>query len=185
MSFSQQKYELELSEHQTETKLSVRLANETFDLAQLVNKLKRNFDKDTFDDAKRRSKSAMEMLKQLTNSNEEFVVKRKLTNDLNSVLDQLQAVTIPQPQSRIMKPTRVSNYTQNADERRDREDAPLLSLQEDPAFTEQIEMNESVIAEREQQLLGLETSIAEVNEIFRDLGTLVNEQQYLLGTIVG
>lgn len=45
-----------------------------------------------------------------------------------------------------------------------------------------LEINERIIAEREEDLMGLEQSIAEVNEIFRDLGTLVNEQQYLLGT---
>lgn len=44
-----------------------------------------------------------------------------------------------------------------------------------------IVINERIIQERDQDLLGLERSIAEVNEIFRDLGTLVNEQQYLLG----
>ncbi|KAJ3330217.1 hypothetical protein HDU91_003649, partial [Kappamyces sp. JEL0680] len=50
----------------------------------------------------------------------------------------------------------------------------------DRVFDHQIELNERIIAEREEDLQGLEQSIAEVNEIFRDLGSLVNEQQYLL-----
>ncbi|KAI8819440.1 t-SNARE [Fimicolochytrium jonesii] len=47
----------------------------------------------------------------------------------------------------------------------------------------EIEFNEALIAEREQDLKGIEQSIAEVNEIFRDLGTMVHEQQYMLDNI--
>lgn len=49
------------------------------------------------------------------------------------------------------------------------------------SFIFMIDLNEKIIVEREEDLVGLERSIAEVNEIFRDLGMLVNDQQYLLG----
>jgi hypothetical protein len=70
---------------------------------------------------------------------------------------------------------------QIAQEHMTEEDTPLLSQTHDPSLDQQIEINERIIADREQDLEGLERSIAEVNEIFRDLGSLVHEQQYLLG----
>lgn len=45
----------------------------------------------------------------------------------------------------------------------------------------EIEYNEGVIADREQSLVEIEHAIQEVNEIFRDLGTLVSEQQGMIG----
>jgi syntaxin 7 len=63
------------------------------------------------------------------------------------------------------------------------EATPLLSQIHDPNLDAQIELNEKIIADREQDLAGLERSIVEVNEIFRDLGTLVHEQQFLLDNI--
>lgn len=45
----------------------------------------------------------------------------------------------------------------------------------------EIEYNEAVIADREQSIIEIEHAIHEVNEIFRDLGSLVNEQQGMIG----
>jgi t-SNARE complex subunit (syntaxin) len=67
------------------------------------------------------------------------------------------------------------------------ENTPLLTQQDDSQigiYNAKIVLNERIIDERDQDLLGLERSIAQVNEIFRDLGTLVNEQQYLLGNLL-
>ncbi|KAG9304348.1 hypothetical protein G9A89_019910 [Geosiphon pyriformis] len=47
----------------------------------------------------------------------------------------------------------------------------------------EIEYNESLIAEREEEIRGIEQGINELNEIFRDLGTLVTEQQSMLDNI--
>ena len=47
----------------------------------------------------------------------------------------------------------------------------------------EIAFNEALISERESDLLSVEKSVAQVNEIFRDLGTLVHEQQYMLDNI--
>lgn len=54
---------------------------------------------------------------------------------------------------------------------------------EDPTLTADIAVNDALIDEREQDLLLVEKSVAQVNEIFRDLGTLVHEQQYMLDNI--
>lgn len=59
----------------------------------------------------------------------------------------------------------------------------LISRVHDASLRAQTEFNERIIEEREHDLVGLEQSIAEVNGIFRDLGSLVNEQQYLLDNI--
>ena len=49
------------------------------------------------------------------------------------------------------------------------------------ALDNEVEFNEQLIAEREEDLKEIERSILEVNEIFRDLGTLVHEQGHMLG----
>jgi len=48
----------------------------------------------------------------------------------------------------------------------------------------EIEFNEQLIAEREEEIQGIEQGILELNEIFRDLGTIVTEQGSLLGMLV-
>ena len=45
----------------------------------------------------------------------------------------------------------------------------------------EIEFNEQLIEEREQEILGIEQSIMELNEIFKDLATIVVEQGNMLG----
>ena len=58
------------------------------------------------------------------------------------------------------------------------EKTPLLQGQEQVVkLDREIEFNEALIQEREQDLESIEKSVAQVNEIFRDLGTLVHEQQ--------
>ena len=60
------------------------------------------------------------------------------------------------------------------------ETQPLLQQQTAPKLLladADIAYNEALIEEREQDLVSIEKSVAQVNEIFRDLGTLVHEQQ--------
>lgn len=45
------------------------------------------------------------------------------------------------------------------------------------ALDNEIEYNETLISEREGEIQGIEQGITELNEIFRDLGMLVNEQE--------
>src|SRR5579862_5803073 len=46
----------------------------------------------------------------------------------------------------------------------------------------EIAFNEQMIEEREQEIQGIEQGILELNEIFRDLGTIVTEQGAKIGT---
>jgi syntaxin 7 len=57
-------------------------------------------------------------------------------------------------------------------------------LQQLHTLDNEVEYNEALIEEREEELRNIERSIVEVNEIFRDLGTIVNEQQYMLGKLL-
>lgn len=45
----------------------------------------------------------------------------------------------------------------------------------------ELEYNESMIVQREEEIREIEYGITELNEIFRDLGTMVNEQGSMLG----
>ena len=47
----------------------------------------------------------------------------------------------------------------------------------------EVEFNEQLIEEREQEIQGIEQGIIELNEIFRDLGSIVMEQGSLIGLI--
>ena len=51
----------------------------------------------------------------------------------------------------------------------------------DQTLEDELQFNEEMIAEREEGIKDIESAIVEVNDIFRDLGTLVNDQQGMLG----
>ena len=53
------------------------------------------------------------------------------------------------------------------------------------ALESEIEFNEAMIAEREEGIKDIESSIAQVNEIFKDLSLMVKEQGQTLDTIEG
>ncbi len=64
---------------------------------------------------------------------------------------------------------------------------PLMTIQQldqRRVFENEIQFNESLINERDQELRHIEQSIVDVNEIFRDLGGLVHEQQFMLGEFI-
>lgn len=68
----------------------------------------------------------------------------------------------------------------------DNENTALLSgiqVLESTQLTEEIHFNSRLIEERDEDIRGIERSVIEVNEIFRDLGALVHEQQGLLDNI--
>ncbi|KAK9459690.1 t-SNARE [Lipomyces oligophaga] len=48
---------------------------------------------------------------------------------------------------------------------------------------EEVDFQNSLIAEREIEIQGIEQGISELNEIFRDLGTMVNEQGVMIDNI--
>jgi len=47
---------------------------------------------------------------------------------------------------------------------------------------QELEFQETLIAEREAEIREIESGIHELNDIFRDLGTIVQEQGGLIGT---
>jgi hypothetical protein len=47
---------------------------------------------------------------------------------------------------------------------------------------QELEFQETLIAEREAEFREIESGIHELNDIFRDLGTIVQEQGGLIGT---
>ncbi|KAI8878955.1 t-SNARE, partial [Backusella circina FSU 941] len=53
------------------------------------------------------------------------------------------------------------------------------------ALDNEIEYNELLISERENEILNIEQGIGELNEIFRDMGMLVNEQESGIQSIYG
>jgi len=46
---------------------------------------------------------------------------------------------------------------------------------------QELEFQETMIAERESEIREIETGIHELNDIFRDLGTIVEQQGGLIG----
>ncbi|KAJ3076672.1 hypothetical protein HDU98_001134 [Podochytrium sp. JEL0797] len=80
--------------------------------------------------------------------------------------------------------SRLASAQNDLDEESTSENAPLMQHHQlETALDMEIEYNESLIQEREQDLQNIERSIVEVNEIFRDLGTIVGEQQFMLDHI--
>ncbi|KAJ1881733.1 hypothetical protein LPJ57_001419 [Coemansia sp. RSA 486] len=72
------------------------------------------------------------------------------------------------------------------------ENSPLLDSAQDggqrrvmelSVLDNEIEYNEALISEREEEIQEIEQGIVELNEIFRDIGTMVTEQQSLLDSI--
>eukprot|EP00124_Ichthyophonus_hoferi_P005023 Ihof_evm1s643 gene=Ihof_evmTU1s643 len=62
-------------------------------------------------------------------------------------------------------------------------DLGAIQSQVQTTFSNEIEYNEQVISERERGILEIESTIAEVNDMFRDIGALVHEQGELLDNI--
>lgn len=56
-----------------------------------------------------------------------------------------------------------------------------LQTQVEAVPDSEVEYQEQLIEEREHEIRGIEAGIHELNDIFRDLGTIVHEQQSMLG----
>ncbi|KAJ3122729.1 hypothetical protein HK098_002524 [Nowakowskiella sp. JEL0407] len=116
------------------------------------------------------------------------IAQQKLQKDFEDVLKRFQNVskTAAEKARAFVANVRAMNEKSRTEVEAS-EDQPLIStsnqLQQLHVLDNEIEYNEALIAEREEDLQDIERSIAEVNEIFRDLGTLVNEQQYMLDNI--
>ncbi|RPA91279.1 t-SNARE [Choiromyces venosus 120613-1] len=60
---------------------------------------------------------------------------------------------------------------------------PLVQQQLALAEQSEVDFQESLIIEREEEIRGIEQGITELNEIFRDLGTMVNQQGEMIDDI--
>ena len=110
------------------------------------------------------------------------VVQRKLGTDLKKQLSAFTAVQtriksfdkreIASAQASVHDQELARDSAAHGDEQRQ----PLLALQLD----NEIDFNEQLIEERAQNIAEIEGTIQEVNEIFRDLASIVNEQGDML-----
>ncbi|KAJ3043802.1 hypothetical protein HDV00_004210 [Rhizophlyctis rosea] len=115
------------------------------------------------------------------------VAQQKLQKDFEEVLKRFQNVSkLVAEKSREYVAKAKSQAAIGYDEDDDNEDTPLMGREQRlqiAALDNEVEFNEQLIAEREEDLKEIERSILEVNEIFRDLGTLVTEQGHMLDNI--
>ncbi len=107
---------------------------------------------------------------------------QKLKRDFESCLIEFQTTSKLSAQKSREYIIKAQTYQDYQTEEEETEQAPLLK-NSILVPEEHVAYNESIINEREQDILEIERNIVQVNEIFRDLGTIVNEQQYLLDNI--
>ncbi|GJJ72809.1 hypothetical protein EMPS_05167 [Entomortierella parvispora] len=116
---------------------------------------------------------------------------QKLSKDFQRVLVEFQKVqrVSAETQRNFVDQARKSNV------RNDYEDEDASASGEQPLVQDsqrrmqlmvvdnELEYNESMIVQREEEIREIEHGITELNEIFRDLGTMVNEQGSMLDSI--
>ncbi|KAJ3196978.1 SNAP receptor [Irineochytrium annulatum] len=118
---------------------------------------------------------------------------KKLQKDFEDVLRRFQSVSkLAAERSREARSHRIS-IDEDDDDADDT--APLMNsggarqqqqqLLMRRSLDNEIDYNEGLIAEREEDIEQIQRSIAEVNEIFRDLSLMVNQQQADLDNIEG
>ncbi|KAI9328050.1 t-SNARE [Zopfochytrium polystomum] len=114
------------------------------------------------------------------------IAQQKLQKDFEDVLNRFQSVSkLAASKSReYVYKARVQQQLHEEEEHSSESQSLLQSSQrveQLQILDNEIDYNEALIQEREEDLQNIERSIIEVNEIFRDLGTLVHEQQPSLG----
>jgi len=122
-----------------------------------------------------------------TSAKQKDMIYKKLSKDFESVLKRFQDVSKLTAQKNLEFVNRAKYQQQLMDEEEEpNENQPLLGGQDQiqiHTIENEMNFNESLITERENELKDIERSMLEINEIFRDLGTMVNDQQYLLDNI--
>ncbi|KAJ2886395.1 hypothetical protein H4R27_000686 [Coemansia aciculifera] len=123
--------------------------------------------------------------------------QQKLTGDFQKVLEQFQNIQRVSAEVTREFVDRAKHAVHHQDEYHDddysSESRPLLQQQQQQqqqrrvmelsVLDNDVEYNEALINERESEINDIEQGIVELNEIFRDLGTIVTEQQSLLDNI--
>jgi len=121
-----------------------------------------------------------------TSQKQKDMIYKKLSKDFESVLKRFQEVSKLTAQKNLEIVNRAKYQQTLMEEEEPDENQPLLSGQDQiqiQTVENELNYNESLITERENELKDIERSMVEINEIFRDLGTMVNDQQYLLDNI--
>ncbi|KAJ1953082.1 hypothetical protein GGI12_006092, partial [Dipsacomyces acuminosporus] len=125
--------------------------------------------------------------------------QQKLTTDFQKTLEQFQAIQrvsaeISREYVDMAKHAIHAGHDDYQDEDDGGESSPLLGHGQRQqqqqhkrvqlaVLDNDVEYNEALINERESEIHEIEQGIVELNEIFRDLGTIVTEQQSLLDNI--
>ncbi|KAJ2003252.1 hypothetical protein GGI04_002977 [Coemansia thaxteri] len=130
--------------------------------------------------------------------------QQKLTADFQKVLEQfqnIQRVSAEVTREYVDRAKHAVHYQHQQQEQKTHDDdddddfyessehRPLLQQQQQRRVLElsvldnDVEYNEALINERESEINDIEQGIVELNEIFRDIGTIVTEQQSLLDNI--
>ncbi|KAF9921553.1 hypothetical protein FBU30_008388 [Linnemannia zychae] len=130
-------------------------------------------------------------LARLDNTHGKKLEHNKLSKDFQKVLVEFQKVQRLSAEKqrefidRVRQSTALPDYSdEDASESGDR---PMLDDSQRRmqllVVDNELEYNESMIMQREEEIQEIESGIAELNEIFRDLGTMVHEQGSMLDTI--
>ncbi|CAG8578303.1 7968_t:CDS:2 [Paraglomus brasilianum] len=127
-------------------------------------------------------------------SRQRKIEQQKLSKDFQKTLQEFQIVQrlSAEKQRAYVDKAKAHNvrndvYTEEDETGIPAEEQPLiddsqrrLQLQ---VIGNEVEYNEALIEEREEEIRGIEQGINELNEVFRDLATLVTEQQHMLDNI--
>ncbi|CEI91447.1 hypothetical protein RMCBS344292_05735 [Rhizopus microsporus] len=119
--------------------------------------------------------------------------QQKLSKDFQKVLaefQKIQRISVSKQREFVdkQKATTTALQAQVEDEQGHQEQQQIEDTQRRiqlEALDNEIEYNETLISERETEIQGIEQGITELNEIFRDLGMLVNEQESGIESIYG
>ncbi|KAG5437896.1 hypothetical protein PCANB_000612 [Pneumocystis canis] len=106
--------------------------------------------------------------------------QQKLSNDFsNALISFKKAQSISAEYQKELIQTSKTNIQDNPQERSTFQDRSRMQLID----SSEIEFNESLISERELEIRNIESGITELNEIFRDLRTIISEQGVMLDNI--
>ncbi|KAI8362637.1 t-SNARE [Blakeslea trispora] len=157
-----------------------------------ANNTTRDLVKDTTQDLK-----ALASIKGLSKNRQRHLRQQKLSKDFQSVVSQfqqLQRLSANKLRAYIddSKATTVmlQNQLEATEEEIEQEQQYAMTVDDRrqsqiEAMDHEIEYNELLISERENEILNIEHGITELNEIFRDMSMLVNEQESGIQSIYG
>ncbi|KAI8047738.1 t-SNARE [Gilbertella persicaria] len=122
--------------------------------------------------------------------------QQKLSKDFQKVLAEFQNIqreSVSKQREYVdkQKASTAALQSQIEDDEVQQEQQQLLQVEDAQrriqieALDNEIDYNETLISERENEIQGIEQGITELNEIFRDLGMLVNEQESGIQSIYG